>query len=96
MFQLLINLRTPTEWLPFVLFLLPLGWTLRTLVRSGVRPEGPAAGVLAGSLLFLCLWMVMGRIEEVRIFLPFAFTLAPLTVGLAIERFAAEPAADAA
>jgi hypothetical protein len=30
----------------------------------------------------------MGRIEEVRIFLPFALALAPLTVGVAIERYA--------
>jgi hypothetical protein len=88
MFQLLINLRTPVEWLPFVLFLLPLAWTLSMLVRHGLRADGPAAGVLAGSLLFLCLWLVMGRIEEVRIFLPFALALAPLTVGVAIERYA--------
>ena len=92
MFQLLVNLTSPTEWLAFGLFLMPFGWTVWTLVLRRGRGEGPATAVLAGALLFLCMWVVMGRLEEVRIFLPFALALAPLTVGLAIERYTPGPA----
>jgi hypothetical protein len=36
------------------------------------------------------MWVTVGRIREVRIFLPFALALAPLTVELAMQRFLPE------
>jgi hypothetical protein len=33
------------------------------------------------------MWVVVGKIAEVRIFLPFALALAPLTAELAMQRF---------
>jgi hypothetical protein len=39
---------------------------------------------------------VVGRIEEVRIFLPFAVALIPLTCACAMERFVSAPGAQEA
>jgi len=84
-FQLLTNLSSPAYWIPFVLFMVPFAWTV-WMVR---RYRSGAAGVamLAGALIFLGMWLVAGRMKEVRIFLPFALALAPLTIEIAMQRF---------
>jgi hypothetical protein len=38
-------------------------------------------------MVFLAMWVTVGRIKEVRIFLPFALALAPLTAELAMQCF---------
>jgi hypothetical protein len=43
--------------------------------------------MFAGAVIFMGMWLLVGRIKEVRIFLPFALALAPLTVELAMQRF---------
>jgi len=40
-----------------------------------------------GALIFLGMWVTVGRIEEVRIFLPFALALVPLTIEIALQQF---------
>lgn len=86
-FQLLLNLQAPTTQLPFLLFLVPFGWTVAMVVRRRYQANSAGLGVLAGAVLFLGMWLMVGRIKEVRIFLPFALALAPLTTELAIQRF---------
>jgi hypothetical protein len=87
MFQLIRNIMSPSGWIAFFLFLAPLLWTLRKLYGRFHSLDGPVAGFLAGSAVFCCLWAVVGRVREVRIFLPFALSLVPLTVEVAIEQF---------
>jgi hypothetical protein len=86
-FQLIQNLQAPTTQLPFFLFLIPFGWTAVVLVRRRYQANSAGLGVFAGAVLFLGMWLMVGRIKEVRIFLPFALALAPLTTELAIRRF---------
>ena len=43
--------------------------------------------MLTGALIFLGMWVTVGRIEEVRIFLPFALALVPLTIEIALQQF---------
>ena len=45
--------------------------------------------MLAAAAIFLGMWVTAGKIDEVRIFLPFALALAPLTVDVAMQRFLA-------
>jgi hypothetical protein len=52
--------------------------------------------LLAGSAIYMVLWFVVDRIEEVRIFLPFAVALIPLTCACAMERFVSAPGAQEA
>ena len=89
-FQLLLNLGSPVSWIPFVLFMWPFAWTVWMVGRRRYRVESAWVGVLAGALVFLGMWLVVGRVKEVRIFLPFALALAPLTVELAMQRFLPE------
>ncbi len=85
--QLFLNMQAPTTQLPFFLFLVPFGWTAVMLVRRRYKADSAEVGVFVGALIFMGMWLAVGRIKEVRIFLPFALALAPLTVELAMQRF---------
>jgi hypothetical protein len=52
------------------------------------RFERDPAGVafLFGAVLYFALWISIGKIDEVRIFIPFALALTPLTVQMAMLR----------
>jgi hypothetical protein len=86
-FQLLLNLHPGIGWVAFLTFVAPFIWTLTVLARTGWQAEAPALGALAGSIIFFGMWWTVGRIEEVRIFMPFALMLMPLTAGLAMQEF---------
>jgi hypothetical protein len=86
--QLVLNLIQPLEWPPFVLFLLPWAWLATTLARGRTTAETPGLALATGSAIYLAMWVVLGRIEEVRIFLPYAVALVPLTCGCAMRLFA--------
>jgi hypothetical protein len=85
--QLFFNLKSPSAYAPFLLFLLPTGWTAAMLRRRRYQAESAGIAIFTGALIFLGMWVVVGKIAEVRIFLPFALALAPLTAELAMQRF---------
>jgi hypothetical protein len=80
------DLSQPLTFLPFLLFIVPVAWTGVQFWRQRADEDGASAGLVAGSGLYLILWAVLGKLDEVRIFIPFALALAPLTVELAIRR----------
>jgi hypothetical protein len=85
--QLFFNLKSPSGYLPFLLFMMPLGWTIVMLVRRRYQAGAAESGMLTAAIIFMGMWVMVGRIKEVRIFLPFALALTPLTVELAMQRF---------
>jgi len=85
--QLFLNLKAPWGYAPFVLFLLPMGWTALMLARKRYQVEAAEIGLFTAAVLFLGMWVMVGKISEVRIFMPFALALAPLTAELAMQRF---------
>jgi hypothetical protein len=85
--QLFLNLKSPQAYAPFLLFLLPTAWTAVMLMRRRYQVESSGIGVFTAAAIFLGMWVVVGKIAEVRIFLPFALALAPLTAELAMQRF---------
>jgi hypothetical protein len=85
--QLFLNLKAPTGYIPFLLFMAPVGWTAIMLARKRYRVSSAGVGLFTGAALFMGMWVTVGRIEEVRIFLPFAMAMVPLTVELALQRF---------
>ena len=88
MFQLVLNFKESARLIAFTLFIVPYVWTVKTVVRRQIVAEGPALALLCGSAVFMAMWWMAGRVEEVRIFLPFALALAPLTVQCAVQRWA--------
>lgn len=88
-FQLTLNLTDHISLVPFALFLAPTIWLVIQMTRRRFTPQPTQAGLLLASAIFLCMWCILGRIEEVRIFLPFALALTPLTVEAATARLAA-------
>ena len=85
--QLFLNLKAPQGYAPFLLFLVPLGWTAVMLARRRYQTDSAGIAIFTAAVIFLGMWVTVGRIREVRIFLPFALALAPLTVELAMQRF---------
>ncbi len=76
--QLAANVH-PEMWLTMLLALLPFWILLGLIVRKRYRPGPVTMMLLVSSLLYLALWMTVGLLDEVRIFLPFAFALMPAT-----------------
>jgi hypothetical protein len=84
-FQLVLNITDHLRIFPFLIFMLPWVWTASFFARHRDALPGPSAALLVGSTVFLLLWCVVGKIDEVRIFLPFAVALIPATVQAAMR-----------
>ena len=82
------NMTNPVGILAFLLFMVPWVWLAWIALKMRRCEGGPSLGVLFGSAVFLAMWFAVGRIEEVRIFLPYAITLIPLTTECAMDHFA--------
>lgn len=80
LWQLWPNLHHATRWPPFLLFLLPLLWMAAHNTLHGWPRDAAGRATAIGAALFAVLWCTIGKIDEVRIFLPFALALTPLLV----------------
>jgi len=84
-FEWKLNIADFERWPPFFLALAPYLWLVVTTVRrhrSEFMTDGLSAASVAivpGSVLMLLLFLLLGRMDEVRIFLPYALALAPMT-----------------
>ncbi|MGB6931854.1 MAG: hypothetical protein WBD91_03715 [Acidobacteriaceae bacterium] len=76
----LANNAQPQMWITMLLALLPFGLLLALVIGKRYRPSAVMAMLLTSSLLYFPLWATVGLLDEVRIFLPFAFALMPATV----------------
>jgi len=85
------NLTNPVGMFAFMLFMIPWVWLIWVALKRRTLQDGPELGALLGSAVFVMMWFTVGRIEEVRIFLPYAVVLIPLTVECALERFVSYP-----
>jgi hypothetical protein len=88
-FELALNMTQPLRWVPFALFMLPWLWLVTTLARRHSTAEAPGMALAAGSAIYVVLWFVVGCIDEVRIFLPYAVALIPPTCACAMQRLPA-------
>lgn len=77
--QLANNLK-PEMWGTMLLVTLPFWLLLGLIAGKKYRPDAVTVMLLFSSLLYLPLWATVGLLDEVRIFLPFAFALMPATV----------------
>lgn len=69
----------PSNWMTAALALLPFWTILYLVIKAKYRPSGVTAMLLVSSCLYFALWLMVGRLQEVRIFLPFAVALLPST-----------------
>ena len=94
-FELKLNFTDFERWPPFFLALGPYLWLMTTVVRRRMARslgalEAASLAILPGSVLMLVLFLLLGRMDEVRIFLPYALALAPLTAMVFASRAEAE------
>jgi hypothetical protein len=75
------------KWCIALLFMTPFLWTLREAWRYRYFGEGASGAFLIGASGYAVMWFTFGRLDEVRIFLPMAMAVTPLTVELAMRRF---------
>lgn len=78
-FQLFANLW-PNQFVPFLIFFTPTLYTYLRIRKSGTSTSGPEDAFRLSAVLYLASWVLVGLIQEVRIFVPFAFALTPQTV----------------
>jgi hypothetical protein len=77
---------TPNQFVPFLIFFIP---TLYTYLRSripGTNASGPEQALRLSAVFYLGSWFMVGLVQEVRIFIPFAFALMPQTVNALANR----------
>lgn len=67
-------------WATMLLATCPFWLLLGLVALKRYRPPAVTRMLLTSSLLYLLLWVTVGLLDEVRIFLPFAFALIPATV----------------
>ncbi len=84
-FQLLRNLA-PMQWVLASLFLAPVLYTFWRAKDLDTATEGWTGTLLLASALYFASWAAVGRLEEVRIFVPFAFALMPQTANALATR----------
>ncbi|MFL6429042.1 MAG: hypothetical protein ACJ71S_12420 [Acidobacteriaceae bacterium] len=81
--QLFANLRAWLNWFVLAMALFPWWMMLRLAARRWRTLDGWAAALVLGSVAHFVLFFILGIAWEVRIFLPFAMAVVPLTVTLA-------------
>jgi hypothetical protein len=84
------DLHQPLTYPPFLIFTLPLVWTAVQAWRHRAALDTGSRGLLLGGIIYFVLWIVMGKLDEVRIFIPFAVVLIPITIELAIRRISSD------
>ena len=90
-FQAVYNLN-PWNSFPFLLFIVPTLYACRRAVPRFNALSGPQAALLVSSVIYVCSWFMVGRLAEVRIFVPFALALGPVATSLAGEAISAASA----
>jgi len=88
LFMLTHDIRQPLTFPPFLIFMLPLAWTAVQAWRQRCAVDTRSWGLLLAAAIYFLLWVVLGKLDEVRIFIPFAVVLIPLTMELAVRRIA--------
>lgn len=81
------DLQQPLAFPPFLCFMVPIAWTYVQFWRNRRRAweDSTDSGLIIASLLYLVLWVVLGKLDEVRIFIPFALAMIPLSVDLSLR-----------
>jgi hypothetical protein len=81
------DLHQPLALPPFVCFMVPIAWTYVQFWRNRGRglEDSADSGLIIASLIYLVLWIVLGKLDEVRIFIPFALAMIPLSVDLSLR-----------
>ncbi len=95
-FQLLNNLKEWLNYVAVVLALFPWWATLRWAARQWRALDGWSVGLLLGSLVHFAFFYTLGIAWEVRIFVPFAITVVPITVALGYARIQSRSEIEAA
>ena len=83
-FMLPHDFLRPAMWVATLIALAPLLWTAAVRARERAWPAGMDGALLVSGLGYAVVWICMGRLDEVRIFLPMALATAPLTVKTAM------------
>lgn len=84
------DFHQPLTLPPFLIFILPIAWTGVEAWRQRATLDTGSKALLLGAAIYFVLWIVLGKMDEVRIFIPFAVTLIPLTIELALRRITGE------
>jgi len=80
-FQLIANM-SPNQFVPFLIFFVPTAYTYVRTRTSETNDSAPEQALRLSSAFYLVSWVLVGLVQEVRIFIPFAFALMPQTANV--------------
>jgi hypothetical protein len=86
MFMLKYDFKRLTKWASWLIFTAPILWTAAQAGRRRFAGEGAAGALLLAGIGYLGLWVGVGRLDEVRLFIPLAMANLPLTVEMILRR----------
>lgn len=95
LFMVTHDLHQPLTFPPFLIFMLPVAWTAVQAWRQRSALDTASVGLMFGAAIYFVLWILMGKLDEVRIFLPLAVVLVPVTMELALRRVGAHTSSAA-
>ena len=90
-FQLWTNVTSYLDYIVLACALFPWWITLRLAAKRWRTLDGWSVALVLGSVVHFLLFYFIGMASEVRIFLPFAMTLIPLTATLSYAAIESEP-----
>lgn len=76
----------PFQWGTVLIALLPYWMLLAFVLRRRYRPDATTFMLLVSSVLYFCVWFVIGLLDEVRVFFPFCLTLLPTAAVLFVTQ----------
>jgi hypothetical protein len=79
-----------SKWAAVLIFLAPFLWTALGNFRQRTLGRSAGGALILGALGYAVLWFFMGRLDEVRIFLPMALATVALTIETVMRRMGAE------
>lgn len=86
-FYLPYSVTHPLNWVSFLLFMPAWAWLATRLATKHARAGSPEIALFVGSAMYMVLWVTVGSLDEVRIFLPYMAVLIPLMCICAMRQF---------
>ena len=77
-FMLKIDYSEPMLWFAFLIFLAPFIWTVYQVVQRRFSNDAAGQAFMLAAIGYILIWVPLGRLDEVRIFIPMGMALIPL------------------
>jgi uncharacterized membrane protein len=90
-YMILHDYKVLTLWFAFFIFIAPFAWTVYQVFRRRFGEDAAGVGFMLAAIGYIGIWVALGRLDEVRIFIPLGLSLVPLLAQMLILHVQAPP-----